>query len=82
MNQTYRLVFHSESNNFGVMEKFIEEMSDHMAECYASKLLQNESNTMFHTVDVFDLHEYAGQNDRLVATVELVMTRGTKRREI
>lgn len=66
---------------FPYMEFDFSLSSDDMAKTYVARLLQAESNTMFHSVQLFEMHEYAGQDDRHIVTYELYTTRGVKEKE-
>lgn len=79
--KTYLLVWITDIDNlWPSVESTVTEESDEMACNYAARLLQSWSNTMFVTVRVFELHEYAGNEDRQVAVIDLHTSREAKRR--
>jgi hypothetical protein len=75
----FRFVADRVSSSWPTMEHEASFPSEGMAIQYAEKLLMLEANTMFHTVHVYEMHEYAGHDDKHKATIELEMTRGTRR---
>lgn len=84
MYRLYKLVFHSDNNHIGEMEKYTHHPSDDIANNYAAWLLQLEVNTMFHTVEVWGPFQDDTDDEweGTPSVFELHTTREAKRREL